>query len=201
MRIYPIVISLIFLVLLPGASAYCALSDQDAQTDAKVSVSAIFRADCVPPNGTSIMFANTITFSNIDPNKSFALPDGRAVGDGKSDVGISCKSSGTAQWFLKIGITAGNMPDNKLKYYLSQPYIWDNEHGVSIQTNGTIIPDPPGWTPIPRNGTTTVYSSGTNDTSNIPLGTLLTLSFQVDTMGLTAGTYSATVTYTMSTTP
>lgn len=187
------------IVVLFSAPAWAAVTDQAATTKADVTVGDIFRAEFCPPDGSSIMFSDLIPFSDIDPNKTFALPDGRTVGDGKSDIGIRCFSNDAATWYLKIGMTAGNIPEGKLKYWVSQPYIWTGT--ASVQTDGTVIPDPPAWTPIAKGSTTPIYRSGPNDTVNMPLGTLITVSFQLDPSGMTKGTYTATITYTMAVVP
>jgi len=158
-----------------------------------------FRIEFYQPDGEHILYSATVPFSKFDPSATFALPDGRAPYDGKSDVGVYCMSNDPVTWYLKMSITAGTIPDGKLKYYLSQPTKWDGTQ--SVTTNGTIFPDPPEWTAIPKGTTKTIYRSGSNDTINSPFGTLATLNFQLDPSGLNAETtYSATITYTMTTT-
>lgn len=176
-----------------------AVTDQSTTTTASATVQDTFLAEFYKPDGTTVLYTDSIPFSNIDPNKTFALSDGRSVGDNKSDVGVYCISSIKATWYLKIGITAGNIPEGKLKYWVSQPYIWTGTQ--SIQTDGTVIPNPPAWTPIPVGKTAVIYQSGSSDTVNAPFGTLITLSFQLDPAGLTKGSYAATITYTMATAP
>lgn len=173
--------------------------DKSVSTTASVTIGGAFTASFKEPDGTHIMYSGTVPFTNIDPTKSYALPDQRSADDNKSDIGIVCVSADGKPWSLQIGINGGNLPDNSLKYYVSQPYIWTGSD--SIQTNGTVIPDPPAWTPIPTGTSTAIYKSGTNDSNNTPFGTLITISFQLDPTGLKSGAYTATVVYTMSSLP
>lgn len=176
-----------------------AVTNQSVQTDVSVMVASTFKLQIYQPDGTHVLYSDTVPFTNINPAKSFALPDGRAENDGKSDVGVYCISADNKPWSLRIGVTGGNIPENKLKYYASQPYIWDGS--TSTQTDGVIIPNPSAWTAVPIGAGAVIYTSGLKDTVNIPFGTLVTISFQLDPAGLTSGPYTATVTYTMSTTP
>ncbi|MFC1577018.1 hypothetical protein ACFL3N_01625 [Candidatus Omnitrophota bacterium] len=192
-------IIVIFQALLCIMAPGTLLADTSLATSVSASVGSAFKMEFYEPDGTSIMFSTSVPFSTIDPSETFALPDGREVGDNKSDVGIICKSSDSTAWYLKIGITAGNLPFGTLKYYLSQPTMWDGTSGVT--TDGTIDPSPAGWSDIPVSSQKTVYSSGSIDTVNTPHGTLCTINFQINPQGLNADTaYNATVTYTITTT-
>lgn len=190
--VFNIAMSLAFMPL----QAYAAVT---ASQQARATASSNFMAEFYQPDGAHIVYSTNVPFTNVDPTQSFILPDGRAVNDGKSDVGIYCKSNLNLTWYLKIGVTGGNLPDNKLKYYLSQPTVWDGS--ASITTNGAITPDPPDWTVIPKGMSTTIYQSGSNDTVNTPFGTLATINFQLDPEGIPGGTYMAIVTYTVTTSP
>lgn len=181
-----------------GASAAEA-ADLSVSTDIKTTAEVAFKVAMYEPDGTHVLYSTTVPFTNIDPAATFALADGRTVNDGKSDVGLYCISSHGSPWYLKIGITAGNMPENKLKYYLGQPYIWNGT--ASVPTDGTITPNPPAWAAIPKGSGTVIYSSGSMDTVNAPFGTLATINFQLDPSGISSGNYTATVTYTMTTSP
>ena len=177
--------------------AYAA--DVTKSTDITISVGTAFRIEFYPPDGTHVVYSTAVPFTNVDPASTFALPDGRAVNDGKSDVGLYCISSEGSTWYLKIGITAGNIPDNKLKYYLSQPTMWNGT--TSVSTDGVTTPSPAAWAAIPKASSTVIYQSGSVDKVNTPFGTLATINFQLDTAGFSSGNYTATVTYTMTTSP
>jgi len=181
-----------------AASSHAA-TDVTATGTLKASIGTTFKVQYYTPDA-NVLYTDTIPFTNIDPSKGYALPDRRSDNDGKSDVGLYCISSDNTTWYLKITISGGNLPGNKLKYWCSQPYIWNGTS--SVKTDGAVNPNPPAWTPIPAGSAATIYTSGSNDTANAPWGTLVTLSFQVDTTGLVANTpYAVQVTYTMSTTP
>lgn len=189
------ILSLIFLHI----EAAGVVLEESVTTSATVTIDRVFRIESREPDGTSIVFSDSVPFLNINPKATYALPIGRSPNDGKSDIGINCVSTEGVTWYLKIGITGGNVPPNKLKYYVGQPYIWTGSK--SMETDGAVIPSPPAWTPIPQGSNAVIYRSGDNDTSNMPYGTLVTVNYQLDTQGLVGGQYTAVVTYTMTTTP
>jgi hypothetical protein len=178
--------------------AYAA-TNKSISTRVSASVGTVFATKVYQPDGKGVLYSTTVPFLNVDPTKTFALPDQRSENDDKSDIGIYCVNGSNRTWYLKIGIAGGNLPPNKLKYYLGQPYIWKGSRSVS--TDGVTMPNPPEWTPIPTGKSVTIYQSGASDTINAPQGTLLTLSFQLDPSGLVGGVYMAQVTYTMTTQP
>jgi len=191
-------VTLFIIILAALLAPHITFAGTTVSIELNATVGSGFRIEFYQPDGTHILYSDTIPFSSIDPTETFALPDGRVPGDNKSDVGIYCLSNDPATWYLKMSITGGNIPDGKLKYYLSQPTLWDGTQ--SIVTDGRIFPDPPAWTPIPQGRDLTIYSSGSIDTINLPNGTLATLNFQLDPSGLNAGvSYSAVITYTMTT--
>jgi hypothetical protein len=174
-------------------------ADATRATDINISVTSAFKVEFYPPDGTHVVYSTSVPFTNIDPTQTFALADGRTVNDGKSDVGLYCISSDGSTWYLKIGISAGTIPPSKLKYYISQPYMWNGT--TSVPTDGTVTPNPPAWTAIPKGSSTVVYQSGSMDRINTPFGTLITINYQLDTAGMSSGSFTATVTYTMTTSP
>ena len=176
-----------------------AATSTSATQQARASVTSAFRAEFFVPDGAHIVYDRLVPFTGVDPTKDFILPDTRAVNDGKSDIGIYCKSSLNIPWFIKIGITGGNLPADKLKFYMGQPTVWNGS--ASITTDGAVTPNPPDWTAIPKGTNMTIYQSGSNDTVNTPFGTLATINFQLDPEGILGGSYTAIVTYTMTTSP
>lgn len=145
----------------------------------------------------NVVYRDAVPFTNVDPNKTIVYPDGRAEFDGKSDVGIICKSNAGAAWYLKLHvITNPPLTPEKLRYYVSQPY-YRNTGGLA----GGSLTRTPAWYPF-SNTPTTIYTAGVNDQTNLPFGTLTTFNFALDPSGLKAGeAYSAVVVYTFSTTP
>ncbi|MBI5144380.1 MAG: hypothetical protein HZA30_04870 [Candidatus Omnitrophica bacterium] len=145
----------------------------------------------------NVVYRDTVPFTNVDPNKTFIYPDGRAENDGKSDVGIVCKSNAGVLWYLKLHVIANPpLTAEKLRYYISQPY----DRNTGGLADGTLTRTP-YWYSF-SSTPTTIYSAGFHDQSNLPFGTLTTFNFSLDPSGLTAGqAYSAVVVYTFSTTP
>ena len=145
----------------------------------------------------NVVYRDVVPFSNVDPGKTIVYPDGRGENDGKSDVGIVCKSNSGAPWYFKIhAITNPPLTVDKLQYYISQPY----NRNTGGQSDGTIT-QAARWYSF-SSTPTTVYSSGFSDTSNLPFGTLITINFSLNPSGLNAGqAYSAIAVYTFTTTP
>jgi hypothetical protein len=137
-----------------------------------------------------------ITFSNVDPSSAYNYPDGRSEGDGKSDIGLVAKSNQGVAWYLKIGINSGSPLVDKLGAYMSQPW---NRNWDSPADGGRAHGD--NWWNVPASATT-IYTAGpAGDYTNTPFGTLATLSYKIDGTSMSPGSYSGTVTYTLTQTP
>ncbi len=145
----------------------------------------------------NVVYRDIVPFTNVDPSKSIVYPDGRAEFDGKSDVGVVCKSNAGTLWYFKIhAITNPPLTADKLQYYISQPY----DRNTGAQADGTITQSPK-WYPF-SSTPTSVFTAGFHDMSNLPFGTLITINFALNPSGLNAGqAYSAAVVYTMTTAP
>jgi hypothetical protein len=174
-------------------SAYAA--DNNQVVNLSISVQNIFSMEFYTDQ--NVVFSGTVPFTNVDPSKTLVYPDGRKENDGKSDVGILCKSNLGAPWVLKLQLTpAIGLAPEKVKYYMDQPY----NRNTGQRADGTLSKST-NWYPMSSNPIS-VYSSGYLDQSNLPFGTLAVFSYALDPTGLDAGkTYNAVVTYTMTTTP
>lgn len=149
-------------------------------------------------NDAKVLFNTAIPFTTVDPAKAYNYPDGRVESDGKSDIGLVATSNYSSTWYLKIQATdtANSLAGaGKIYLYMSQP-IDRNSSGPASGSLGQGV----AWYQIPTS-THTLYTSGAGDTTNTPFGTLTTLSFRIDGVGLSPGSYGTTFTYTMTTTP
>lgn len=146
---------------------------------------------------SNVLYRDVVPFTNVDPNKSIVYPDGRSENDGKSDTAVICKSNAGTRWYLKLHIISNEpLTADKVRYYISQPF----NRNTGGQADGALARSPQ-WYPFSATPDT-IYVSGANDTSNLPFGTLTTFNFSLVPTGLSAGqAYSATVVYTMTTTP
>ncbi|MFH1997058.1 MAG: hypothetical protein ABIJ27_08755 [Candidatus Omnitrophota bacterium] len=137
--------------------------------------------------------AEGFSFSNINPTLSFVQADGRSSGDGKSDNGVVVKSNLGQTWYLKMSVsnsTGFNLAN--FKYYMGRP--WNRTLG--IPADGTL--PAPDWCSVPTISTT-VYTAGPNDRSNLVWGTLATYSYAINPMGMRSGVvYVMNITYTIS---
>src|SRR3989338_6655299 len=86
----------------------------------------------------NVVYRDVVPFSNVDPGKTIAYPDGRAEKDGKADVGIVCRSNSGVECYLKIhAIKNPPLTVDKLQYYISQPY----NRNTGGQSDGTLTQD------------------------------------------------------------
>lgn len=145
----------------------------------------------------NVVYSDVVPFTNVDPNRSIVYPDGRAEFDGKSDTGIVCKTNAGVSWYLKLhAIPNPPLTAEKLQYYVDQP--WDRNTGGHADGSLTQSPRWYSFSSTP----TTIYTSGGQDISNLPYGTLTTFNFSLNPTGLDSGrTYSAVVVYTFTTAP
>lgn len=145
----------------------------------------------------NVLYSSIVPFTDVDPTKSIVYPDNRRENDGRSDVGVVCKSNLGGPWYLKIELrSGGNFEPDRLKYYLDQPY----NRNTGQRADGALARSA-NWYPFSLNPVT-VYIAGPTDQSNLPFGTLATFSYSLNPAGLDAGkAYSAAITYTLTTSP
>ncbi|MBI5144378.1 MAG: hypothetical protein HZA30_04860 [Candidatus Omnitrophica bacterium] len=163
----------------------------------QAAVSDVFSMDFY--TDAKVLYTTNIPFTNIDPTKSMCYADGRQEYDGKADTGVVCRSNLNTTWYLKMSATAVSSPPFPManfKYYMGQP--WNRT--LNVSADGTLS-NAPDWYPAPTSPVV-MYTAGTNDKSNLPYGTLATLSFSVNPEGLTSGyTYTISINYTLTVTP
>lgn len=167
-----------------------------AKTDFNITVENVFSIEFYTEAG-KVLYSGSVPFTSVDPSKSLVYPDGRAENDGKSDVGVICRSNDGNTWYLKVtGASGGGLSSGNVKYYMAQPY----NRNTNAQTDGSLA-QATNWYSIPTTATT-VYTSGAGDKSNLPFGTLATFSYALVPAGLDTGaSYTLQVTYTLTTAP
>lgn len=214
------VLAIAFTCIMAGSS-FAAVTNQTAQTAASVSVGSVF----------SLSFASTTaTASNPKPPRSstdviFTTVDGTAPNgwyynslaaldaagdpsDGKSDVGLVCKSnahSSTLHYTVTIKKSADAL-DEMLGYEVGGAF--DAGAATATASDGTVTypsgfkgttgTGKDGWGVLATSATT-MYTSGTKMYS--VHGVLIPLSFALvpDNLAASATPYSTTITYTMTT--
>lgn len=186
---------LIFAILFLNLSAISWADESSTVTTIAISLQHVFSMEFY--TDTNVISSNALAFTNVDPNKSMAYPEGRTENDGKSDIGIVCKSNAGTLWYFKVQLRPNpDLPADKVKYFVDQPY----NRNTGGRADGALAQDVK-WHPFSETPTT-IYTSGVTDQSNLPYGTLITLSYALDPVGLdTNKSYSAVVTYTMTTVP
>jgi len=186
---------IISLALIGGFLSFSALyaADTKSTSNVTISVQSVFSLEFY--TDANVLYSSTIPFTNVDPNESIAYPDGRFEDDGKSDAGVICRSNAGVPWQLKLHLEATPpLTPDKMRYYIGQPF----NRNTGEQADGTLSRSP-DWYPF-QSTPTTVYTAGFKDQSNLPFGTLATISYSLIPTGLDAGQgYSADIVYTMTT--
>ncbi len=178
---------------LVATSAYAATSlSQSASVSVQSILSVEFAstADCTFASGS-------LPWTNVDPSVDYIRPTGSY--STKSDVGLYCRHNGSAAaWYLKMKLTTTNLT-GKLYRMIPQPNLRDE---AGTKTDGTVAGNAKDWFQIPATDTT-VYTSGSNDKVNTPHGTYVGINYALRPEGLVNGGtgYSATIYYTITTTP
>ena len=200
--------------------AVCGISygaDSSASTGVTANVSSVFALE--------LSKGAALAFTNVDGSQGFVLPDGRVNGDGKNDAEIICRTNLGQQWCLKVGATLGTgmTADNLLVYVPSNAYDRNKASGSNAITGGLSFAA--GWYNI-WTTPTKVYQDFNNagGYNTTPNGTLITFSYALCPVGkftvsdggtplnpnddiviggghtLASGSYTANITYTMTTT-
>lgn len=169
--------------------------DSTQSTTVSIGVQNVFSMEFYTDE--KVIYRDTVPFSNVDPNKSLVYPDGRSENDGKSDTAVICKSNTGTRWYLKVhAIVNPPLTPEKVRYYVAQPY----NRNTGGEADGALARSA-NWYSF-SSTPNTIYTSGFSDSSNLPFGTLTTFNFSLIPSGLSAGqAYSATVVYSMTTTP
>src|SRR3989338_2187771 len=183
----PCIIAILVLVLL---SPETRAADSTQATTVTISVQNVFSMEFyTDPN---VIYSTAVPFTNIDPEKSIVLADGRTENDGKSDTGVVCRSNAGLTWFLKLHMTpSAPLTADKVRYYIDQPF----NRNTGARSDGSLT-QTVNWYPF-NTAPATIYTSGAQDNSNLPFGTLVTFNFAIAPSGLEAGkAYSSAITYT-----
>lgn len=164
---------------------------------------------------TNIVFpTGAITFPAITGTETMVYPQGRSENDGKSDIGVLCLSNlannvTTNRWGLKMKMT-GNIPSDNIIVYIPE-YAYNRNAPTGSNTLGG-IQRAKGWYKV-ETSDMLIYKADDNHLLTTQWGTLITFSFAVipsgkftdgarqvcDGQALAAGSYSASVIFTMAT--
>ncbi|MFH1997059.1 MAG: hypothetical protein ABIJ27_08760 [Candidatus Omnitrophota bacterium] len=178
-----------------AASSFAATTATTAATASASNALAIAFApitDGPSTNGAAISF----TVDAADYAAGWAPAD--QFVSGKSEVGVYCYDNSGSTWYLKMNIVdaalGGNLSTVGVYRYINGATLRNTGGGA----NGTVV-DNGVWSKIPTLSTT-VYTSGANDTNNTPLGTGIFVGYSLqDLTGLASGVaYSSTITYTIT---
>ena len=145
----------------------------------------------------NVLYTTNVPFTRMDPTDSWVESDGREASSGKSDIGLLCRTNLATPWYMKIQGSAGQLITlGKLKYGLWQP--WNRTLGQP--SDGTIAGGA-GWHDMPT-ASTAVYTAGSYDENNLPLGTLCMFSFAIDPGRLDpTEIYNSIIQFTLTTVP
>ncbi len=172
-------------------------ADQSQTSTVTASVGNIFSLAFY--NDDNVIYNTSIPFSSVNPSSQYNYADTRAEFDNKSDVGLLVITNYDLPWYLKIQATdiAGTLASaGKIGLYMDQPI---NRNIADTLASGS-LGQGVAWYTIPTT-IHTLYSSAGSDNNNTPYGTLATLNFKVDGTGVAPGSHSASLTYTLTTTP
>ena len=186
-----------FILAISICIAGVAVSTADSSKTSQVTITLQNSLSMEFYNDPNVLYSNVIPFTNVDPTKTVAYPDGRKENDGKSDTAVVCKSNVGGVWYLKLNVIA-NMPltADRIRCFIDQP--WNRNTGQ--RADGSLS-QTPQWYPL-SDKPETVYTAGLQDKSNLPFGTLTSFNFALNPSGLEANqTYSAQIVYTLSTSP
>ena len=170
-----------------------AAADQTLSSNVSATVGGVFSLEFY--NDGNVLYNTSVPFSSVDPLNEYNYPDLRAEEDLKADIGLLVRSNQGSAWCLKIGVNVGSNLLGKLRYNMGQPTNrnWDGP------ADGGLAHDPEDWFVIPaQTSPEAMYTAGTGDQNNTPLGTLATLSYSLNGAGLAPGGHSATATYTLA---
>lgn len=146
-----------------------------------------------------VLYSTAVPFTDMLPTTTHALADYRVPYDGKSDVGLVCRTNFGASWYLKIHASPPDSPlitIGNIKYYLGQP--WNRT--LSKLADGEITGGA-AWHNIPPSSSV-IYTAGPTDLINTPWGTLCTFSFAIDPSRLTPDQiYNCAIQFTFTTSP
>jgi len=179
--------------IITGRAAFAATTSQTSSVS--VGVQSVFSVEFYTDK--NVIYTDVIPFTNVDPTKSVAYPDGRQENDGKSDTAVICRSNSGSVWYLKLHVIPNPpLAADRIKYYIDQPY----NRNTGGKADGALTKSAQ-WYSLSETPTA-VYAAGFQDKSNLPFGTLAAFSFSLNPTGLDAGkSYSAAIVYTMSTSP
>jgi len=183
----------VLLAALLWSAAPARAVDTTGTSSVSISIQQVFSIEFYTDQNT--LYSDTVPFTGVDSTKAFVYADGRMENDGKSDVGVICKSNAGVTWFLKLHLLPKPpLAADKMKYYVDQPY----NRNTGGRADGTLTQSA-NWY-IFNTMPTTIYTAGYLDKSNLPYGTLFNFNYGLIPSGLDAGrAYTATITYTMTT--
>ncbi|NQU95613.1 MAG: hypothetical protein HQ549_05230 [Candidatus Omnitrophica bacterium] len=159
-------------------------------------VSNIFMMEFYTGEPSKYLYTTQVSFTNMDPTKTWVQADNRSQGDGNNDIGLLCKSNLGETWYLKIQGSPGGFFLEQVKYGFWRP--WNMRYGQS--SNGALIE---GWQPLPTSPAR-IFTAGANDLNNMGAetwqqGTLCGFSFAINPSQLDANNnYACQIQFTMT---
>ncbi len=193
-----------FVVLVAGFAI--AADDYTATSTVTADVGSVFEIAFYSDTNIQFPTGGPITFTDVDASQSMVYPDGRAEGDGKSDVGLLLLSNDGGDVNLKVHV-AGIDNDNFVVYIPNEVYYRNTGETLGGLQHSE------GWYAM-WNAPHTIYTADAGHLLTAPLGTLITLSYAIVPSGhledggvtvcsgdpLGGGSHSATIFYTLTNT-
>jgi hypothetical protein len=212
-------LALVLAVVLGIVSYAFAVEPSTTTAIVSATVKGDFEVKFYPRSGidnadTKIVFpTGAITFPAITGTETMVYPQGRSENDGKSDIGVLCLSNlannvTTNRWGLKMKMT-GNIPSDNIIVYIPE-FAYDRNITGSNTLGG--IQRSKGWYKV-ETSDILIYKADDSHLLTTQWGTLMTFSFAIIPSGkfmdgtrqvcngpaLPAGSYSASIIFTMTT--
>ncbi|MBL7157581.1 MAG: hypothetical protein ISS92_05435 [Candidatus Omnitrophica bacterium] len=159
-------------------------------------VSNVFMMEFYTGEPSKYLYTTQISFTNMDPTKTWVQADNRFQGDGNNDIGLLCKSNLGETWYLKIQGSPSGFFLEQVKYGFWRP--WNRKYGQA--SNGDLTE---GWQPLPASPAR-IFAAGANDLNNMGTetsqqGTLCGFSFVINPSQLDANNnYTCQIQFTMT---
>jgi hypothetical protein len=197
-----IIFPILFLIAL---SLSASAAEDSVTTTANGEIDSVFSIEFF--NDASVRYADgQISFPLYDPTSGDLMIATTAYvqGDGKSDVGVVCRTNIGQDWALKVRMANPSAGFEKTNVAIYKPTeVWDRNTGSPYSTGA------PGTWQIISDVDETIFTGSGGLQNTTPNGILATFSFQVlptgtdGTIGygnvLNAGIYSFDVVYTLTT--
>ena len=144
------------------------------------------------------IYPNTVEFGNVQPGEWKELKT--AAGNYHNEV--VCKSNSGQTWYVKVkvdrALTAGTNTIPVGNFNWNCGWFGSKNGAGGTQGSGVFANPTTGWVPF-TTANNLVYTCGANEKSNLPNGNGGTFSYALQVPDAQPiGTYTATITYTMT---